>query len=205
MAIHVNKFESLKTKLPSSISVFPYIGDKVLLVSASLNGGNVLDNFIEMLIDWNSQLGFVQSEASGQSVEEQKNDIWKKLIKISIPFLTEDSKLICKPKLFAERHDKLTFASIENIFSGNIKLGPLFVSICNGLVKNLDEMFPRKILIDDLNCKRIVATGSGVIKNPVLKYQLEKVFNGLPIVYKESSDSAVGAAMYLRDLLKTHN
>ncbi len=205
MAIDVKKYESLKSKLPSSISVFPYIDDKVLLVSASLNGGNVLDNFIEMLIDWNSQLGFVQQQTCGHSVEEQKNIIWRKLIEIATSFLTFDSKLICRPRLFAERHDKTTFASMENIFSGNNKLGPLFVSICNGLVTNLDEMFPRKILIDELNCKRIVATGSGVLKNPILKYQLERVFKDLPIVYKESSDSAVGAAMYLKDLLKRDN
>ena len=91
MAIDVKKYESLKSKLPSSISVFPYIEDKVLLVSASLNGGNVLDNFIEMLIDWNSQLGFVQQQTYGHSVEEQKNIIWRKKILKIVNFL-----LFCK-------------------------------------------------------------------------------------------------------------
>lgn len=200
MAVDKKRLANLKAKLPSSIAIFPYIGDRVLLVAASLNGGNVLDCFVEMLIGWNDELGFRHPNA--RTFEETKNLTWNKLFEISTDFLEIDSKLVCKPTLFGERHDSEAFASIHNIFADNTKLGAVFVSMCDGLVKNLTSMFPEDILIDDLGCQRIVATGSGVLRNPILKSQLQDCFKNLSVVFKESSDSAAGAAMFSRDQLK---
>lgn len=41
----------------SSISYFPYFDDSYLAVAASLNGGNVLATFVEMLTAWMKELG----------------------------------------------------------------------------------------------------------------------------------------------------
>lgn len=41
----------------SSISYFPYFEDSYLAVAASLNGGNVLATFVEMLTAWMKELG----------------------------------------------------------------------------------------------------------------------------------------------------
>lgn len=41
----------------SSISYFPYFEDTYLAVAASLNGGNVLATFVEMLTEWMKELG----------------------------------------------------------------------------------------------------------------------------------------------------
>ena len=41
----------------SSISYFPYFDDSYLAVAASLNGGNVMATFVEMLTAWMKELG----------------------------------------------------------------------------------------------------------------------------------------------------
>lgn len=41
----------------SAVSYFPYVEDSYLAVAASLNGGNVLAMFVEMLKLWMKDLG----------------------------------------------------------------------------------------------------------------------------------------------------
>lgn len=41
----------------SPVSYFPYFQDSYLAVAASLNGGNVLATFVEMLTSWMRELG----------------------------------------------------------------------------------------------------------------------------------------------------
>ena len=194
MSITKSKYENIKHKLPKSISVIPYVGEKVILLAASLNGGNVLDKFVEMLIEWNSELGFTH-----QYGENSKDHIWSRLTNLSMKYLETETTLKCIPKLFAERHDTNTFASIENMFAGNMNLGEVFASICHGLVKNLIEMFPFDLLTNELGCTRVIATGSVVLKNPIIKAKLQYEFKNLPVVFKESNDSAIGAAMFLKE------
>lgn len=43
-------------QLTSSISYFPYFDSLYLAVAASLNGGNVLATFVEMLTTWMKEL-----------------------------------------------------------------------------------------------------------------------------------------------------
>lgn len=43
----------------SSISYFPYFDSSYLAVAASLNGGNVLSTFVDMLTGWMKELGRV--------------------------------------------------------------------------------------------------------------------------------------------------
>ena len=169
----------------------------MLLVSASLNGGNVLEHFVDLVLNWSSQLGFIS-----QNDPKLKNLTWSKLIELSSEFVNTDSNPVCSPTLFAERHDKTKFGSIENICPGNTNVGQIFASICEGLIRNLHEMFPSELLINLIGCRRIVATGTAILNNPTLRTQLEKKYGSLPIVYKAAADSAVGAALLLRDSFK---
>lgn len=51
-------FKPPDSPLPaSSVSYFPYFEDAYLAVAASLNGGNVLATFVEMLAAWMKELG----------------------------------------------------------------------------------------------------------------------------------------------------
>ena len=193
--IERDKYDQLKSSLPKSITIFPFFENKVLLVAASLNGGNVLDNFVDMIIKWNNDLGY-----TNDLNESSTNDLWSKLIDLGSRCVDDgNEKLECKPKLFAERHDKMTFASIQNIRQSNNSIGQVFNSICKGLIQNLNEMFPKDLLIR-LGCKRILATGSALIRNSLLKKHFESEFNGINLEYKSSSDSALGAALVLRKI-----
>lgn len=194
-SIERSKYDQLKSSLPKSITIFPFFENKVLLVAASLNGGNVLDNFVDMLINWNIELGCINNN------NYSKKELWSKLIDLGSKCTANgNEKLECKPKLFAERHDKTTFASIQNIRHSNNSIGEVFDSICKGLIQNLNEMFPKDLLIS-LGCKRILATGSALIRNSLLKMHLETEFNGVNLEYKSSSDSALGAALVIKNKL----
>lgn len=39
------------------IQYFPYFGGKYIAVAASLNGGNVLSKFVDMLVSWSNDFG----------------------------------------------------------------------------------------------------------------------------------------------------
>jgi sedoheptulokinase len=180
--------------------MFPYFHDQLLLVAASLNGGNVLEKFVDMIIDWNIEIGLLESRADN----EFKSRLWAKLIHLGEQKLNDMnsiSKLKCVPKLFAERHDKQTFASFENININNVNLGHVFASICEGLVRNLKEMITLELLIGELGCKRVIVTGNAIIRNPILKHYLQNEFDPIEIIYKASSDAAIGAANFLIDIL----
>lgn len=200
ISITAKKYGEIKNKLPKSVTMFPYFHDQVLLVAASLNGGNVLEKFVEMLIDWNFEIGLLDS----RNDDEFKNRLWSRLIHLGeqkINCSNKISKLECVPKLFAERHDKQKFASIGNINVNNVDLGHVFASICEGLIRNLKEMITLELLIDELGCNRIIVTGNAIIRNPILKHYLQNEFDRVEIVYKASSDAAIGAANFLVDLM----
>jgi sedoheptulokinase len=192
ISIDSTRFDSLKQRLPNSVSPVAYYGNKIFLVAASLNGGNVLDSFIEMLMDWNSQLGF--------QCDNTKAIIWPKLLGLAEEWCNtnQDSRLKCKPLLFGERHAKQLFASIHNVTSQSTSLGEVFTSICIGIIDNLNAMFPFDLLVNELGCKRLVATGGALLRNKILKRALERNFSTIPIVYKATGDAAKGAAQFIK-------
>jgi sedoheptulokinase len=187
--------------LPKSITIFPYFGDKVLLVAASLNGGNVLDTFVESLLNWYSQLGIqIQSELSSSiTYKQQKDLIFERLIKLSENETKNNSssQMKFKPTLFGERHDKLGYGRIENLNFANIKsVSNLFEAMCCGLIENLNEMFNCELL-KKIGCERVVATGSCIMRNSIVKSHLMNVFGkSFPISFKADNDSAYGAALF---------
>lgn len=187
----------IKSKLPKSVSMFPFFGNKVLLVSASLNGGNILDKFIDTILDWNKVLGL---GIENKDNTEDRNLIWKRLIELSEKD-ANSSDLNCVPTVFGERHDRQVYGSISNIRNDNLSIGTVFNSICKGLVKNLNDMITYDLLMNELGCKRIIATGGCFKKNPILKKHFEAEFNYLPIIYKDSCDAAFGAALFLKNQL----
>lgn len=196
MPVEKSKFETVKSKLPKSVAVFPYFGEKVLLVSASLNGGNVLENFIDTILAWTRELGLCNENDSNK-----RDEIWKKLIALALNDPANDLELK-SATFYGERHDQETFAILTNIRHNNVRLGPIFDALCSGLIKNLSNMFDSKLLAQDLGCKRVVAVGGAFVKNAVLRKHLERIFADFEIVYKDSCDAALGAAYFLRDTFK---
>jgi hypothetical protein len=195
MAVEISKYNEIKNRLPPGTTVNPYFGNRVLLVAASLNGGNNLESFIDAFLKWSVDLGLMQPQ------NIKRDEIWERLIDLAENKAEAESRINCEPKIFAERHDRQTFGSINNLRHDNLSsIGHIFDSMCQGLIKNLKEMITVK-LMKELGCKRILATGSALIRNKRMKKWLEIEFSDFEVVFKTSSDSALGAASFIKDTL----
>lgn len=99
--------------------------------------------------------------------------------------------------IFGERHLPGQLGSITNISPSNLSLGQVTRALCRGIIENLQTMLPCQRLVES-GVRRIVGSGSALTRNQVLRQELEKIFT-LPIVYKETADSAVGVALVMID------
>ena len=115
-SLEKSEYMRIKSNLPKSITIFPYFNDKVLLVAASLNGGNVLDTFVESLLNWYTQLNMQSDEDRALSFKQRKDIIFERLITRSKCDDGDSSlQLKCKPTLYGERHNSSGFGLIENL------------------------------------------------------------------------------------------
>ncbi|XP_041656646.1 sedoheptulokinase [Cheilinus undulatus] len=171
----------------SSIAYFPYFKDLYLAVAASLNGGNVLATFVEMLSAWMKELGAELSDSS----------LYEKLISSALNQKTSDLRV--SPTILGERHDPLSLGQVTNISTNNLSLGHVTRALCRGVLDNITSMMPSERL-QQAGVKRIVGSGSAIARNEVLRQEVEKAFSQ-PVVYRQNTDSAVGVAMVLCDLL----
>ncbi|KAG8008261.1 Sedoheptulokinase [Nibea albiflora] len=171
----------------SSISYFPYFKDSYLAVAASLNGGNVLATFVEMLSAWMKELGAELSDSC----------LYEKMIRGALNQETTDLRV--SPTILGERHNPLCLGQVNNISPTNLSLGHVTRAMCRGVLDNITSMMPAERL-QQAGVSRIVGTGSAIARNQVLRQEVEKAFPQ-PVVYGQNADSAVGAAMVLCDLL----
>ncbi|XP_044078036.1 sedoheptulokinase [Siniperca chuatsi] len=171
----------------SSISYFPYFDDSYLAVAASLNGGNVLATFVEMLTAWMKELGAELSDSC----------LYEKLIHCALNQETSDLRV--SPTILGERHNPLCLGQVTNISATNLSLGHLTRALCRGVLDNITSMMPAEHL-QQAGVSRIVGSGSAIARNEVLRQEVEKAFPQ-PVVYGQNADSAVGVAMVLCDLL----
>ncbi|KAK5859080.1 hypothetical protein PBY51_003171 [Eleginops maclovinus] len=172
----------------SSISYFPYFEDSYLAVAASLNGGNVLATFVEMLTSWMKELGAQMSDSC----------LYEKLINCALS--QEMSELSVSPTLLGERHDPLCLGQVTNISTTNLSLGHVTRALCHGVLQNITSMMPAERLQQAGVC-RIVGSGSAIARNEVLRQEVEKAFSQ-PVLYGKNADSAVGVAMVLCDFMR---
>ncbi|XP_045896154.1 sedoheptulokinase [Micropterus dolomieu] len=171
----------------SSISYFPYFDNSYLAVAASLNGGNVLATFVEMLSAWMKELGAELSDSC----------LYEKLIHCALN--QETSDLSVSPTILGERHNPLCLGQVTNISTTNLSLGHMTRALCRGILDNITSMMPAERL-QQAGVSRIVASGSAIARNEVLRQEVEKAFPQ-PVVYGQNADSAAGVAMVLCDLL----
>lgn len=176
------QFEPIRREEKETVIYFPYFGGRYLAVAASLNGGNALATFVKTLQQWCLDLGF--------SVPQSK--IWDKVLALGI----EDSavsSLHIVPTLIGERHVPVQNASVSNIDLGNLSLGQVFRSLCNGIIHNLHSMMPREMLVDS-QITRILGIGSALTRNKVLQAEVKSWYQ-LPVDFVSSGDAAMGAAL----------
>ncbi|KAM9788227.1 sedoheptulokinase [Neosynchiropus ocellatus] len=173
----------------STISYFPFFNSSYLAVAASMNGGNVLAAFVSMLSSWILELD--------AGVELDDCSMYEKLNCLAES--QNNSDLRVTPTILAERHAPLSLGQVTNISTSNLSLGHVFRAICHGILGNLSSMMPATRLRQG-GVSRIVGSGSALMRNAVLRQELEKVY-ALPVVYGQDADAAVGVAMVLCDRL----
>lgn len=172
----------------SAFSFFPYFDSSYLAVAASLNGGNVLATFVEMLAMWTKELG----------VELSSSSFYEKLISCALNQDTTDLKV--SPTLLGERHAPLQLGQVTNISASNLSLGHITRALCRGVVENLTSMMPAESL-RRAGIQRVIGSGAALTRNQVLRQEVERAFP-LPVVYGQNADSALGAAMAIYDHLR---
>ncbi|GAA6218401.1 sedoheptulokinase [Lates japonicus] len=174
-------------QLTSSISYFPYFDSLYLAVAASLNGGNVLATFVEMLTTWMKELNAELSDSC----------LYEKLIGCALNQETSDLRV--SPTILGERHNPLCLGQVTNISASNLSLGHVTRALCSGVLDNITSMMPVEHL-QQAGVSRIVGSGSALARNEVLRQEVEKAFPQ-PVVYGQNADSAVGVALVLCDRL----
>ncbi|CAH1105025.1 unnamed protein product [Psylliodes chrysocephalus] len=166
------------------LSFWPYFNNMYVGVAASLNGGNALVFFVDMLEAWFSDLG----------VNLNKNTLWDTLIRVGINNIS-DPTLDIKPTCLGERFDPNLTASVTNITGLNLSLGEVFKALCRGLVDNLHSQLSSTTLKKS-KCNRLVGTGLALDQNMLLRNEVERVYQ-LPLVCKRVGDASKGAALAL--------
>ncbi|XP_070591526.1 sedoheptulokinase [Erythrolamprus reginae] len=175
------EFRPLEAPDPNSpVQYFPYFDNRYLAVAASLNGGNLMATFVKMVAGWMAELGIEVSESA----------LYQPMIEAGLTHA--DTRLHICPTVFGERHAPTRLASVTAIAASEISLGQVIRALCRGVIRNLHSMLPSERL-KEAGAKRIMASGSGLCRNEVMKQEVEKAF-ALPVVYGKVADAAVGAA-----------
>ncbi|XP_041947105.1 sedoheptulokinase isoform X3 [Alosa sapidissima] len=130
-------------------------------------------------------------------VEISETSIYPQLIQAAQDQL--DTDLRVTPTVLGERHAATSLGQVSNISPWNLSLGHVTRALCRGILDNLVSMMPSHTL-REAGVERIVASGSALARNEVIRQEVEKAFP-LPVVYGKDVDSAVGVAMVCSDYL----
>ncbi|XP_072834716.2 sedoheptulokinase [Pogona vitticeps] len=166
---------------PSPVAYYPYFGNRYLAVAASLNGGNVIAVFVNMLLRWMAELGIQASES----------DLYPRVIQAAAA-QADPGFAIC-PTVFGERHTPARLASVTGIAASGLSLGHVTRALCRGVIQNLHSMLPSERL-REAGVRQILASGSGLSKNEAMRQEVEKAYP-FPVIYGKDASAAVGAAL----------
>lgn len=167
--------------IPSSAEVRSYFDNRVLVVAATLSGGQSLLWLPDTINGWLKELGIP---------EISRDEIFKRLDQTAINGTSAGLKFM--PNFYGERHDTYLTGSIEGIIKDNFTLGNIFNSLTEGVLENLASMMPEQIL----DTKKIVVANGNAVRNlATVRTKIPEVF-GLPLKVSDSrEEAACGAAM----------
>jgi len=180
------------------LTIVPFINGNVVVTAASLNGGNVIQSFVSFI------QSFISNFTTSDAIEGETN-IYKIIQDAGTKFKTEQSSALnelikINPRLYGERFEPSTFASITNISSCNLSLGGITYSLSKGLIDNLHTMLPPE-LIEKYNIQSIVGTGGALCMNEVLQSIVVETFNK-PYRSVVNADASFGATLFCNRLKK---
>lgn len=165
----------------------PYFSSKDLIVAASLNGGNVLSSFVQLVHQWMISINEPSTVLSIDS-------LWTRLIELGLEAPSIDQEHF-SAALFGERHDPNMCARVVNINMLNLtqfnNVGTIFRSICRWIVENLFRMLAEH----STSIHTIVGCGSALMRNIILQDELRRFVDN-KLAFKENCDAAYGAALF---------
>ncbi|XP_061460762.1 sedoheptulokinase isoform X3 [Rhineura floridana] len=123
-------------------------------------------------------------------LEVPESDLYPRIIGAALA-QTDTGLTIC-PTVFGERHIPERLASVTGIAASDLSLGHVTRALCHGVVQNLHSMLSSEHL-KEAGVTRILASGSALGKNEVMRQEVEKAYP-FPVVYGKDVDAAVGAA-----------
>lgn len=120
------------------------------------------------------------------------DEVWNKLQQLSS---SASKGPVISPTVFGERHKPEPKVTLTDITSSDLNLGSIFRSLCSGLIGNLCQMMSPSFL-QQQGIKTLIASGSVMSKNLIVKQEVERHYGSLVIEFGDSCDSALGAALY---------
>lgn len=103
------------------------------------------------------------------------------------------------PRLYGERYEPNSTVSASGICPENLSLSSTVNAVYAGLLENLREMFPLKLLLENYGIEGIVGTGGALLRSQLLLKHVTGIFK-IPLRTVENSDAATGAAMFVVDV-----
>ena len=188
------------------LEMLPYFNGNYLMTSNSLNGGNVIAFFVKSIKK------FVFDLSAGE-IELNDDQIWPRISSLAKEYLekrkanpqNEDLPSVV-PRLYGERHEETKSKfSIGSISDDNFELGKLYYSLCSGILTNIfDHMCPIELL-KQLRIDNVIAVGSTVTNNAILRLCLEEKLNKakLTLIYESSAEADVGVCLWIAEQLKS--
>ena len=150
-----------------------------------LIGGNVLDQFVSMLVSWQQDLELPHIDA--ESMHTRISEF------LSKSRAKDGDCLKIIATLNGERHDMSKSAHVLNIRPDNISLINIIHQIYVGIITNLFEMMPLSLL-KELGIKQISCSGSVFSTNNCMKCLVETI-SGLPCIIASDAGASYGAAI----------
>jgi GNAT superfamily N-acetyltransferase len=216
--------------IPSAVECRPYIcpyAQRSLLLCASLNGGNVLQTFVQGVQRMVQDLNFAASaeEVTEDLRQAQVNAVFARFIREGTAALQHHATMstpCCDARFFGERTSPAARGSLSNLhvplldpFQAGGGSASIFLSLCHGVIANLRRMIDGSkgnstsaattphLMLRDVQSIRCV--GAALQRNPLLVHFISEVF-GVPAAQvrvtsaqQGDADAAHGAALLALD------
>jgi sugar (pentulose or hexulose) kinase len=166
-----------------AVETRPLPGERYLRVGASLCGGAAYAWLNQTVRGWLSDFG----------VHAEEQAIYERLNALAMSCSDAGSLRVRTTFLGRRGDDTVQAGSIEGISLDNLKLGALARATLSGIIDELYDLY-RAHASETASYSRLVATGDGLRRNPLLPGLIEERF-GLPVhVPQQRGAAALGAA-----------
>lgn len=173
----------------SGIEIRPFPGKRKLAVCAPLSGGRAMELLADSMKSFAKSLG---ADLGGNVPEA--------IDSLAMQAPPDAGGLVVHPDFTGSRTGRSGLGTIGGITLGNLNLPNLAYAFCRGIVANLFDPFPKKILRSRI---KIVGSGNGLGKCRAIQRAVsERVAQPL-FMPKLKEEAATGAAIYaMQELAK---